>query len=211
MSHLKLTPSLWSSWNYYKEDEDAQYQNLLDTLNLVIKPPTEAMQRGIDFENEVRGVQLAEQSQLESLAITCADVIQEMLYQQRVFKELIIDGQPYIVSGIIDWLGRDQIIDLKWTGKYEWGKYLTGNIGHLAYTYCTGIPDFKYLVCDGSAVYHEDYSASSEMSNAAALIEKFSAMLADIHRIPEFREAYLTKWICTPLEYESKVFQLETK
>lgn len=215
MSHLKLTPSLWYVYNKCANSETEDWSEFQACLDLAPIPSTPAMQAGIDFENAVREWQrVARCSPLTNSVVgfptpatDCARIVGDALYQQRVWREIIIDGQPYIVSGIIDWLGRDKVIDLKYTGWYQGGMdfILNKNIGHLAYTYCTDIDDFMYLISDGKKVYQEHYHVNDRARNAGALIEKVTPMLECIHRVPSFRDSYLTKWLCNPMDYEGKV------
>jgi hypothetical protein len=153
------------SFQYYMSVEDAERSALVrDELLARIRgerrPPNKAMQRGIDFENDVVLAMDGKYKpdKIDKYAECVAEValvVEGASCQVPV--EANIDGIK--IFGFIDFLKRNWVIDTKTTKKYDVGKYLHNN-QHLAYLTClhdSGINNFMYLVTNFSTVFKETY------------------------------------------------------
>jgi hypothetical protein len=187
MNGFLITPSLYSSWKYWMEnEEDDSKADILDTLNKVEKPKSAAMQAGIDFEDDIRKV--CEGAALEDPCVMeVADIVRGGMWQQRISKEL--DGD--LVYGTADVIKRDTIYDIKRVNQYELGKY-EGSIQHLIYMYATDIPNFDYLISDGHSVYVEAYYSGSKSLDVlrARIADLKDSLLADT----ELSSAFIKNW-----------------
>jgi hypothetical protein len=181
-----ITPSLYSSWRYWKYGEDSGKGEILDTLNKVRKEPSPAMQRGIDFENDIRRV-CADGTSEDFCVLEAADIVKGGMWQQRVSKELNGD----LAYGIADVIRRNTIFDIKRVNKYDLGKY-EGSIQHLIYMYATDIPNFEYVISDGKEVYMESYHWGA--GSLETLGERISEMKDSLLSDDEMSLAFRTHW-----------------
>lgn len=78
--------------------------------------------------------------------------------QVKLCKDIEVDGEVYTLFGFADIVFPDKILDIKTCTKYKENKY-TGSIQHSIYQYCSGIKDFKYIVCcfDGTLLPQQFY------------------------------------------------------
>jgi hypothetical protein len=185
-----ITPTLYSSWKYWRDCEgtgEKEMKDLLDALNKVKKGKTPEMQAGIDFENDIRGVCDGTGMTDDFCVQEAADIVKGGLWQQRVSRHL--DGD--LAYGIADVIRRDTIFDIKRTFKYEIGKY-EGSIQHLIYMYAAVIPKFEYVVSDGAEVYIEAYRW--EEKSLETLRERISEMKDSLLADEEMRRAFQAYW-----------------
>lgn len=137
-----VTPSLYSSYYWYKNSETKSEEDFLRVLNKEPEPPTEIMQEGIDFENEIHALATGEKETSDNIAAQyIAWLVQGGKWQKPCKKEL----NNYVLSGRMDVFFPYRIYDIKLTTHYEYGKF-KNSIQHLAYMYCTGVQDFEYLI-----------------------------------------------------------------
>lgn len=204
-----ISPTLLDSFAYYQGLEDEQRhaqarQDLLNRLRGVKTHPTKAMQRGIQFEQDVRdmstgsfniGARKLSEKHLEIISLV-AQKVKGAERQEHV--SYWIDSDT-LVHGYIDFLLPGLIIDTKTAGRaYEWGKYLN-NCQHLAYLLAlanTGYKRFSYLTAifykdEATEVVQEDYFYSPKMADAlkSRCAEFFDYLTID----PEMSEAYYNR------------------
>ena len=159
---VRITKSLLDSWLWAFKREDG-WDDFLSTLHREKKPPTQAMLDGTRFENVLNNV-------LKGEAIPAdhewASVITEMskdLYgaQQQVvlFSDCEVNGQPFLLHGVLDYLLAGSIWDCKFTKNYHLNKYFWEGTSQTA-MYLALVPearDFTYIISDGNYVYRERY------------------------------------------------------
>ena len=159
---LRITKSLLDSWLWAFKREDG-WDDFLSTLHREKKPPTQAMLDGTRFENVLNNV-------LKGEAIPAdhewASVITEMskdLYgaQQQVvlFSDCEVNGQPFLLHGVLDYLLAGSIWDCKFTKNYHLNKYFWEGTSQTS-MYLALVPearDFTYIISDGNYVYREKY------------------------------------------------------
>lgn len=197
-----ITHSLLSSFQYWKESEKPLEEFML-TLKKVRTTPTPAMQRGIDFEDDVRAlcdnVLMVSEEQNPSytdLLKTIGNVVKGGLWQQEVKRTIEVDGKTFLLFGYADVIKRNKIIDVKTTSSYEVGKY-NKSTQHLIYMYCTDIPNFDYLIAQGGVTLENFYKESYAMQDdcESKIKERISEFLNFLENCPEAKEAYYTNWI----------------
>lgn len=178
-----ISPTLLDSFAYYQglEDEERHAQarqDLLNRLRGVKTHPTKAMQRGIQFEQDVRdmstgsfniGARKLSEKHLEIISLV-AQKVKGAERQEHVSYWIDSDA---LIHGYIDFLLPGLIIDTKTAGRaYEWGKYLN-NCQHLAYLLAlanTGYKHFAYYIAifnknEASELAKEDYYYSPKMTD----------------------------------------------
>ena len=167
-----LTQTLIGSWLYQfncgEEQEEEARADFLRTLRKEQKETTEAMQNGIDFENEVykvvHKIPRSPHDKWESGIQAVATVLRGAQTQVRASRGLELDGDEFLVYGVLDAIRAGVIFDVKFTNHkfgesnfYLDGKYLDSP-QHPAYFWI--VPEayeFRYLVSDGSDLYVETY------------------------------------------------------
>lgn len=224
MSKYLITPTLISAYQYYINDEfkspaDSR-ADFFKTLSREKFEPSEAMQKGIDFEAKVQFLttditvddlrhfykeKVGETVINHKLTIEDAinwlkqqpeflisQVVENGLWQQTCKKDLKIGNKEFLLYGKMDVIKRDTIYDIKFTDNYELGKFLDSS-QHLIYLYCTGLPKFQYLISDGEDYWIEDYYNHANIENE--IKSKISDFLGYLENDKEAKEMFETKWI----------------
>ena len=215
MTQCLITPSLLNSYAYYIQDEyKSPADSRADFLRTVSRErfePNEAMQKGIDFENDIADLckglyrfydfgcknedgSVKEVLQYEMILKSIGDIIKGGLWQQSVKKEIMVGNQEFLLYGRTDAIKRDTIYDIKFTtnkSNYDTGKYIK-SAQHRIYLYCTDMPKFQYLISDGKEFWVEDYH------NHAGIEGELKGMISDfmgyLENDKEAKEMFLTKW-----------------
>ena len=201
MTKYLITPTLLNSFQYYIQDEykspaDSR-ADFLRTLSRERFEPNEAMQRGIDFENEIKTIAdkfielEIEDYEEKSNLFKIAYIVKGGLWQQTCKKDLTIGNQEFLLYGKCDVVKRDTIYDIKFTSNYELGKFLD-SAQHLIYLYCLDLPKFQYLVSDGEEYWVEDYHNHAGIEDE--IKSKISDFLSYLENDKEAKEMFFTKW-----------------
>jgi hypothetical protein len=201
MTKYLITPTLINSYQYYINDEfkspaDSR-ADFLKTLSKEKFEPNEAMQKGIDFENDIKALCdniLLDKKENINYEVICNDIatiVKDGLWQETCKKELKIGNQEFLLYGRMDVIKRDTIYDIKYTSNYELGKFL-GSAQHLIYLYCTGLPKFKYLVSNGKDFWIEDYFNNVNIENE--IKSKINDFLSYLENDSEAKNLFETKW-----------------
>ena len=211
MTKYLITPTLINSYQYYIDDEfkspaDSR-ADFLKTLSKQKFDPTEAMQKGIDFENKIFELDKMLKADWDDIAINCifsqetkeykdclkniATIVKNGLWQETCKKELQVDGQEFLLYGKMDVIKKDTIYDIKYTSNYELGKFLN-SAQHLIYLYCTGLPKFKYLISNGKDFWIEDYFNNVNIENE--IKSKINDFLSYLENDNEAKNLFETKW-----------------
>lgn len=154
---------------------NSPYGNIDDFLSTLRKEPFEPsiyMQKGIDFENDVLAGKYPEYT----------PYIKGALYQVRIWG--VCNGIG--ISGVIDFLQPDVIIDTKWAKSYEVGKYFNSS-QHIFYPYVTKVYKFKYMI--NPECYIEEYNYKK--GSAEKLIEDFIEWL----KVAGYYEEWKERWV----------------
>jgi hypothetical protein len=193
-----LTASLLSSWHLFvshTEDKKSQ-DDFLKTLKREPFVPNEAMQAGIDFENEVMAY-LREKDEIDPVLYTdCIREVGETVrggsFQVKAKRELMAGSRLYLMYGRIDVLKADTIYDIKFTvSEYEIGKYI-GSPQHKMYFYLVPeIPRFVYLTSNGERVWTEEY----RREDCTDILEEAADFDSWLNSFPEFKELYEKHWL----------------
>lgn len=197
-----MTHSLLSSWMYVMQEnpyedmttEKDSYAEFLATLKREPIPTTEAMQKGIDFENLVTDIvedndRPRSPAWLEA-ATQVANIVKGGLLQYKVSREIVVKGIPLVLYGRLDALKAGTIYDIKFSGSYDVGKYIDSTQHP---TYLELVPEakqFSYLVSNGSYVWTETYRRD-ETPSIIPTIEDFLDWL----QLQGLMNLYKEKWL----------------
>jgi len=191
----KITPSLFSAWQWYMSVDSATEEDFLKTLAREPFPDTEALLTGKKLEKDIQRFSVAEEGELGDA--NYAHIVAEManrlkghldgngVWQLNVKCEidipplLLMPKAEVFLSGRIDYAYFDRIYDVKYTRNYTVGKYYP-SIQHLAYCYMLGLPNFRYLVTDLKSVYEEDYTADTSLLRSR-VIEFLNSIFGNEH------------------------------
>ena len=201
MTKYLITASLLNSYQYYIQDEfkspaDSR-ADFLKTLSRERFEPNEAMQRGINFENEIKTIAdkfielKIEDYEEKSNLFKIAYIVKGGLWQQTCKKDLQVGNQEFLLYGRMDVIKRDTIYDIKFTSNYELGKFMDSS-QHRIYLYCLGLPKFQYLISDGKEYWTEDYHNHEEIEDE--LKGMISDFMSYLENDKEAKEMFLTKW-----------------
>jgi hypothetical protein len=178
-----VTTTLLNSWHYlWKVDEQYQdnaWQDFVDLLNKVRKPPNEAMQRGIQFEADC----------VAGMVPGISEIIKDGVFQYSASKETKVAGEAVLLYGKIDVLKAGIIYDIKSTSKYELQKYHDSVQHHMYLTMVPNAVKFVYLINNGHETFIETYRRE-EIRALEPLIEQFYAWLKQ----KNLWEVYTSKW-----------------
>lgn len=204
MTYL-ITPTLLNSWQYYfqyeGEKEDEVRKDFLRTLSREKFEPNEAMQKGIEFEEDIQfackhGIESENSELVEYCKVVdgVADVVRNGIWQSKLSKELMIGDQNFLLYGRSDVIKADTIFDIKFTtngSNYEPGKYIN-SAQHRIYLYCSDMPKFSYLISDGKDFWQEDYKNHSGIEDE--LKSMISEFLDYLEGDLEAKELFNCKW-----------------
>lgn len=201
MSRYLLTHSLLNSWLYaIKENpyedmttERDPMKEFVSTLNRVETPPTEAMRKGIGFENLVTDIIFGKgdpRNRWFDAASKVARIVGGGLLQYKASRTIHIEGMTFLLYGRLDALHSGEIFDIKYSGSYDRGKYL-GSTQHP--TYLELVPEangFTYVVSNGTDVWTERYRRDETPSILPTI-----ANFVDWLQTMDLLEVYKSHWL----------------
>jgi len=193
MADYKITASMLNSFQWYLDhqsnNDDAEIQKLLDTINRVSVEYTEAQARGKCFEEVInKYLTSAEVSKLikatneiqvnfdcneqhfnfvfdKKLILKILNYLEEQgvyLQQHYINKEIKVDNTNIELYGYIDYLTPTTIIDLKTTKSYSFPKYFNNWQKHI-YSYCliNEVEQMQFLATDFEEMFIENYNTDT--------------------------------------------------
>ena len=203
MPRYLITQSLVSSWAYmfdcFEGCEDDAQQEFLQTLRREPKENSEAMQKGIAFENavyaEVAGIPRKPIDKWERGIKAVASIIRGAKVQVRASRPLEVDGTEFLVYGILDALRAGTIYDVKFSTEYlgsydAYGKYINSPQHPFYFHLIPGAREFQYLLSDGDDYYIEVYRREQTKS-AAEIISEFIRSITEMGLLDTYKEKWL--------------------
>lgn len=159
---VRITKSLLDSWLWAFKRDDG-WDDFLSVLHREKKPPTKAMLDGTRFENVLNNVLNGEAIPADHEWVSVIAEMSKDLYgaQQQVtlFQDCDVNGQQFLLHGVLDYLRAGRIWDCKFTKNYHLNKYFWEETSQTA-MYLAIVPearDFTYIISDGKYVYRERY------------------------------------------------------
>ena len=193
---ILLTHSLLSSWLWLLKDEWSEdpMADFMTVLNREPTPATPAMQDGIDFEDLVTDIINGERAEdLESPWFNAAAKVARRceggLLQYKASKPIKVDDVDILLYGRLDCLNAGEIIDIKFSRRYERGKYFSSTQHPV---YMELVPEaeiFTYMISNGTDVWQESYRRD-ETQSIYPVIRDFLKWL----RAMGLYETYKDKW-----------------
>lgn len=201
LSYL-ITPTLLNSYQFYLDcDYESPAKSRADFLKVLSKEkiePTEAMQKGIDFEKDIQtayedkiDIFHEDYDERQDVINQIARIVKGGLWQATCKKYLQVNNIDFLLYGRCDVIKRDTIYDIKFTNNYNVGKFLKSN-QHLIYLYCTNMPKFSYLISDGQEWWREDYFNSHIIEDL--IKSNISNFMNYLENDKEAKEIYFEKW-----------------
>lgn len=201
MARYLMTHSLLSSWLYVMkenpyEDMTTDKDPMEEFMRVLRREPTptnEAMQKGIRFEklvtDIVNGVGDATDRWYEA-AQKIASIINGGRIQFRAKREIQVNGMTLLLYGRLDALKAGVVYDIKFSSKYERGKFIVSTQHP---TYMEIVPEamrFEYLVSNGTDVWTERY-AREDTPDIRPIISDFIDWLTAMGLMDIYKEKWL--------------------
>ena len=183
MQKYLVTHSLLSSWLYLLkgnpyEDATTERDPLAEFLKVLRREPTEtteAMQNGIDFEDLVTDIIVGRgdrSSKWWDAAAKIAGELRGAQLQYRASTTLQIGDRRILLYGRLDALKAGTITDIKFSKKYERGKYIDSTQHPMYMRIVPEAQQFTYLISNGVDVWHETYRRD-EVPDIVPTVERF--------------------------------------
>ncbi|NID11122.1 hypothetical protein [Fibrivirga algicola] len=175
----RFYPTLLNTFSRFLNGGNLTEQQVLDAINRVPSPTTQAQQRGISFEETL--IKGTGEEQFD------ASILQKM---RKLLPRPIVDTQVYcqwqiddvLFYGYVDLIGKYKAVDIKTTSSYQPGRYLFNHQNlYLHALKRHGIKLMEYLVTDFNDVYVESYALTHSIERQLEEIRLFKAFI-DEHR-----------------------------
>lgn len=105
------------------------------------------------------------------------------------YRDMVIDGIPFLLYGRLDVLKAGEIYDIKFSHSYRPGKYLDSPQHPMYFACCPEVERFTYLVSNGRDLYREIYTRN-ETPEIETIVKPFVQYL----EFSELDELYAEKW-----------------
>ena len=194
-----MTHSLLSSWQYLLNEnkhEAADSDPLADFLRVLNRQPTEtteAMQKGIDFENLVTAIvnntYNSENPKWYTAAEAIANIVAGGQLQFVAKKKMQVSGIDILLYGRLDALKAGEVYDIKFSSGYERGKFIDSTQHPVYLELIPEAAGFTYLISNGSEVWTERYRRD-ETADIRYTISCFFSWLESANLM----EVYQQKW-----------------
>lgn len=206
-----ITQSLLAAWSYIFDcAEGSEGDAMEDFLRALKKEPGEqsdAMLRGISFENAVYATQCGNREAAEYHAeewakrgceedeAACVRNMAKKLrggaYQLTEYKEKEIGGITFLLMVKCDWVRAGVIYDCKRVEAYaNVGKYYS-SVQHPMYLeVIESASEFRYEICDGKDIYEERYTREDIPQPIESVIAEF----VDYLKTEKLLDTYKTYW-----------------
>ena len=217
MNRYLMTHSLLSSWLYMMESQyESADRNPMDEFLTVLRreptPTSEAMQKGIDFENLVTAIVDGETTmpcQVLDVEANTATVLQRPISEHPWYepaaqiakivkggilqcvakRDVRICGMDFLLYGRLDALKGGSIYDIKFTSRYDAGKYYDSTQHPMYMFIVPEANEFSYLASNGTNVWIETYRRD-ETNDIRVTVELFIKWLRD----NGLERVYLEHW-----------------
>ncbi|MEZ4900596.1 MAG: hypothetical protein R2822_01960 [Spirosomataceae bacterium] len=170
----RFYPSLLNNYSRYLQGKVSE-QELLDRINRVPIPQTEAQKRGVSFEDAVLKEIGEEHFDKEILAAVRQRLPRPILKTQVYCQYQLSD---MLIYGFVDVLGKHEAVDLKTTAHYEADHFQQDHQNfYLPALYQRGIRQMRYLITDFNQVYEEIYLANADFAGQLEELYSFKIFL----------------------------------
>jgi len=201
MARYLMTHSLLSAWLYSMKDnpyedsttETDPREEFLRVLRREPTPTTESMLKGREFEDLVTDI-LCNRSDRSHKWWDAANAVAKRVHGGRLQlvakKEYTIGDMTFLLYGRLDSLHAGVVYDIKYSGKYDRGKYFNSTQHPMYLELIPEAHSFVYLISDGSNVWTETYRRD-ETASIDLIIQQF---IADLEA-NDLLDLYKEKWL----------------
>lgn len=196
MAYL-MTHSLLSSWAYAMKDNP--YEDLTndvdpwdDFLRVLHREPgkqSDAMTKGLDFELDVMRCCDGKEPKYPGAAVI-ANKVRGGVFQLSQNTTLTVSGMQIVLHGRLDVLKAGIIYDIKYSGKYERGKFLESTQHPVYFQLVPEARQFTYLISDMNSVWEETYTRE-ETPQIIPTIKDFLDWLEMVGLDGDYRQYWL--------------------
>lgn len=174
----KVYPSLLNLYARYEKGLTSE-QDLLDRINRVPIPQTEAQAKGVSFEDAVvKGTDeelFDPDIIIRSRALLPRPVVATQVYCEHLIGETLF-------YGFVDVLGQVLAVDLKSTKKYSEGRFEQDHQNlYLLALQKRGIKHLRYVITDFHDLFSEEYDLNSDFSVQLRQLSDFIGFI-EAHR-----------------------------
>ena len=191
-SKVRITQSLLSAWEWSFKTDDG-WDDFIAALNREKKQPTQAMLDGIRFENclnnVLKGEPIYQDNEWYNVLVEMSCELQGAQQQVSLYQDCEVDGQPFLLHGVLDYLREGHIWDCKFSKTYHLNKYLTSPQTPMYLSLVPEARDFTYIISDGKYVYREKYPR-----DIVPPIEPTIKNFMDFCKKHGLWETFVTKW-----------------
>ena len=179
MINYRFYPSLLNVFSRYVRGGNLSAQELIDSINRVPTPTTEAQERGTSFEEAI--VKGTNEERFDP------EIVKKV---RKLLPRPIIDKQVYcqwqiddvLFYGYVDLIGKFKAVDLKTTSSYQKDRYLFNHQNlYLHALKRKGIKLMEYVITDFQDVYVESYTLTHPIDKQLEEIRLFKTFLEE-HR-----------------------------
>jgi hypothetical protein len=176
--HYRLYPTLLNTFARFQQGYLTE-QELLDRINRVPIPQTQAQARGVSFEEAViKGTDedfFNPEVLRKARALLPRPMTETQVYCQYQLGDVLL-------YGYVDVVGRTLAVDLKTTGRYAPGRFTTNHQNfYLLALKPKGVRTLRYVITDFREVYQENYDLNMDFSVQEQQIQHFREFL-ETHR-----------------------------
>ena len=188
----RITQTLLSNWLFvYKTDNG--YEKFIKCLNRIKEKPTQQMLDGIQFENCVNsvldGALIPDDHKWYKPVIEITNFLDRSQKQVNLFKDITVDGVPFLLHGVLDFLKAGIIYDTKFSKTYKVGNYRESPQTPMYFSLVPEAYKFIYVICDGKYIYKESYSRD-DVIPIEQMIKDFMRFLDQYNLV----DTYCEKW-----------------
>lgn len=188
----RITHSLLESWRRATDaDAAGTTEDFIQTLRRVPKPQTDAMLRGIKFENEITDIVVhggrVSKGVEDKVILSFARKVAGSTPQVRAEKKVIVRNKPLYLVGVADFVRAGIIYDTKRVSRYEYGKYIDSTQHPMYFELFPEARRFDYLIYDGQYAYTETYRPD-ECRPIIETIGEFLDYLQDTCLMPTYEQ-----------------------
>ena len=173
---FRFYPSLLNQYDRFLEGKLSE-NDLLDRINRVPIPQTEAQAKGVSFEDAVlKGVEeeLYDAEIIKKVrALLPRPMMKTQVYCEYQWKDVLI-------YGYVDVIGKMLAADIKTTKQYTADAFAVSHQNlYLPALKSKGIRSLRYVITDFSEVYQEEYDQTVDLSFQLNQIETFCDFLEE--------------------------------
>ena len=176
--NYKFYPSLLNCYDRYEKGL-LNEQELINRINRVPVPQTEAQKKGVSFEEAaIKGID----EELFDAGILAK--VRALLPRPMVRTQFYCEYQLHnvLLYGYVDVLGKMFAADIKTTSNYRPGCFETNHQNfYLPALRSKGVRSLRYIITDFTEVYQEEYDHNLDFSRQEAQVKSFCDFL-ETHR-----------------------------